>query len=377
MIHLITGMPGNGKSLRAVWWLISQIHIDNAAVKAGAPPREFYTDIEGFDVDAVERLTGRRVLPAPDDWRDAPNGSVLVYDEAHRRFPSTGRPGRSDDPVIRDMDTHRHGGYDIVLITQWPTKIHHEVRSLIGNHVHMNRSMGLEAAGVLTWSRVQIDPYDERQREKAEEEIWRFPRDMYPLYKSATLHTVSHKFRLPKKFWGVLSTFVMLLIVLWLGYVFFVPDRDAVAASPQAAAKSESANALALPPQPPVSGVPDESLSPGAGAFVELNTRPVTGLAGCVASDRGCRCFAVSGDQIDMDRRQCERVISQPLPFNVYHQYGGASSAPVPDRVTASGAASPVPGTSPASPGASNAAGAVFGDIHAYGAFELPATPDR
>ena len=42
---------------------------------------------------------------------------------------------------------------------------------------------------MLTWTRVQADPYDESQREKAEEEIWAFPQDLYGRYKSATLHT--------------------------------------------------------------------------------------------------------------------------------------------------------------------------------------------
>ena len=56
------------------------------------------------------------------------------------------------------------------MVTPWPRKLHHNVRQLAGKHIHMNRAMGLQSAGMLTWTRVQPDPHDECQREKAE--VW-------------------------------------------------------------------------------------------------------------------------------------------------------------------------------------------------------------
>ncbi|MNV46545.1 hypothetical protein D3C71_1383810 [compost metagenome] len=52
-------------------------------------------------------------------------------------------------------------------------------------------------------------------------------------------------------------------------------------------------------------------------------------LAGCVSSERGCRCFNTEGFQIDMSQFQCELLLEKPLPFNVYHEYkapAGSSS---------------------------------------------------
>ncbi|XHH28255.1 zonular occludens toxin domain-containing protein [Xanthomonas euroxanthea] len=154
-------------------------------------PRRFFTNIAGATTEEnpnafpwVERL------PDHNDWTQLPDGSFVMYDEAHSDgktpglerygllFPSTGKPGESEDPRIRAMSTHRHRGVDLVFVTQWPSKIHHQVRLLIGTHIHMNRAMGSQRAGMLTWSRVQPDPYDERQREKAEEEIWAFPKGL-------------------------------------------------------------------------------------------------------------------------------------------------------------------------------------------------------
>lgn len=323
MLYLVTGMPGNGKTLYAVDWLIRHMETDAKSVKGGAIPRTFYTDIEGFDFDAVEKLTGYRVLPAPQDWRETPKGSVLVYDEAHRIFPSTGKPGRSEDARVRDMDTHRHGGYDLLFITQWPSKVHHEIRQLVGEHVHLNRAMGMETAGLFRWPRVQADPYDERQREKAEEEIWKFPKDRYSLYTSSTLHTNSHKFKIPKKVWSGLSSLVMVMLVLWALWAFVVKkDANADEATEEKGA-SQSALALAAPASPS-----DSDLIPGAGAHRVIATEPAPSLAGCVASDERCRCFNSEGFQIDMTVHECKRVLSEPLPFNVFHEFR-AGTAPV------------------------------------------------
>ncbi|WP_100097333.1 zonular occludens toxin domain-containing protein [Xanthomonas campestris] len=70
MIYLVTGMPGNGKTLYAVEFI-------KKAVEKG---RKVYTDIKGLTLAGIE--------PAPDDWRTLPDGSLVVYDEAHKRFPA-------------------------------------------------------------------------------------------------------------------------------------------------------------------------------------------------------------------------------------------------------------------------------------------------
>lgn len=338
MMKFITGQPGNGKSLRALFEMAAEYERNAAAVKAGKEePRRFFTNIAGATREEnpgafpwVERL------PDHNDWTQLPDGSYVVYDEAHADgntkelarygtlFPSTGKPGESDDPRIRAMSTHRHRGFDLVFVTQWPTKIHHQVRSLIGEHTHMTRAMGLGMAGVVKWARVQNDPYDERQREKAEEEIWRFDKSLYDRYTSATLHTVSHKFKIPAKVWSGLSVLVVVLGLLWWGYSWSTsrseddkPDKDAPAA--------EGASLLA-----PAAASPSDEISmlPGVGEFASLHTAAAPTLAGCVSSDRGCRCFNTEGFQIDMARHECELTLAKPLPFNVYHEFKPPTAAP-------------------------------------------------
>ena len=334
MMYLISGQPGNGKSLRAMFVMREEYERNCKAHADGKEElRRFFTNIAGATTEEnPEAYPWVEKLPDHNDWTKLPDGSYVVYDEAHadgntpglerygNLFPSTGKPGESSDLRIRAMSTHRHRGFDLVFLTQWPSKIHHQVRTLIGSHTHMNRGMGLQAAGVLQWPRVQIDPYDEKQRDKAEEEIWSYPKDLYGKYKSATLHTASHKFKIPKKVLAGLSKLVVTLLVLWALWHFLVPKgKDKPAEGP---AQKEASLLAPAPASPPPT---DPVLLPGAQAFAAISTEPAPSLSGCVSSDRGCRCFNTDGYQIDMSQHQCMLLIEKPLPFNVYHEYRAPS----------------------------------------------------
>ncbi|WP_414485802.1 zonular occludens toxin domain-containing protein [Stenotrophomonas sp. EMP41] len=259
MMYLISGQPGNGKTLRAMSMALEFYEQNQHQVKEGkAQPRRFFTNIAGATVEeGADAFPWMEKLPEHNDWTQLPDGSFVIYDEAHsdgntqglerygKLFPSTGKPGESDDPRIRAMSTHRHRGFDLVFVTQWPNKIHHQVRTLIGSHTHMNRSFGMQRAGVLTWSRVQSDPYDEKVRDKAEEEIWAYPKALYARYRSATLHTASHKFKVPKKVWQALSVTIALVLGVWMIYAFIIKPPSAPKKADQGAGALPAAGALA------------------------------------------------------------------------------------------------------------------------------------
>lgn len=259
MMYLISGQPGNGKTLRAMSMALEFYEQNQQQVKEGkAQPRRFFTNIAGATVEeGADAFPWLEKLPEHNDWTQLPDGSFVIYDEAHsdgntqglerygKLFPSTGKPGESDDPRIRAMSTHRHRGFDLVFVTQWPNKIHHQVRTLIGSHTHMNRSFGMQRAGVLTWSRVQSDPYDEKVRDKAEEEIWSYPKALYSRYRSATLHTASHKFKVPKKIWQALSVTIALVLGVWMIYAFIIKPPPAPKKVGQGAGALPAAGALA------------------------------------------------------------------------------------------------------------------------------------
>lgn len=303
MIYLITGMPGNGKTLYAVEFI-------RDAVKKG---RAVYSDIKGLTLEGVQ--------PAPDDWRTLPDGSLVVYDEAHKRFPSYRGKGRSPLQVVQDMDEHRHRGFDLMFITQWPDKIDGELFRLVGEHCHLNRAFGLQSANLCKFTRGVLNPYSNLARKGADETIWSYPKDLYGVYKSSSLHTDSHKFKMPLKIRNALITAPMIAAVLWGLYAFLVPSQPKAAEEERSEAETTTQPLSAIAGGGGIQPIQAQDKAPPSGEYFSLTAPAVPQLAGCVSSDRGCRCFNSDGFQIDQTQAECAAIIARPLPINVYHQY--------------------------------------------------------
>lgn len=305
MITLITGVPGAGKTLRAVFEI-------EALRKQG---RAVFSDIAGHCAPGI--------LPAPDDWRDTPEGSVVVYDEAQKKYPSTGKPGVAQDERIRALETHRHTGHDVFFITQEPALIHHHIRKLVGRHIHVHRAAGLRRATLFTWDFAVSAPNDRNEQKRADTENWQYPKDLFRYYKSATVHT--HKFQIPKKIAAILAVCVVVVgFVAWRifdngGLAFFNAAEAKHERSAQAAAVG---GPVAPAPQPLQSSLNSWAYAPSVPAVI-----------GCVGTETTCRCFGKDGAQLDLDLGTCLNVLTKPLPINVltFSQNsgpGGAGGAP-------------------------------------------------
>jgi len=302
MITLITGVPGSGKTLRAVWMI-------KAARDKG---RAVYSDIDGL----VPELG---VLPAPLDWQDTPEGSLVVYDEAQKTYPSTGKPGQSQDPRIQALQTHRHTGHDIVYLTQSPTLIHHDIRKLVGCHVHVHRAAGLKRATLFTWDFAVQDPNDRREQERADSENWFYPKDLFKLYKSATIHT--HKFNIPKKIAAALI--VVGLIVVYYGGRLWSNGGLSVMTSANADEKTAAVgSALAPTPSAVV------SLNQPGQEWTQAPVLPR--LAGCAVLTESCRCWVASGDQLALPDGQCRNLALGAIPYSFTPTASPLASAPAP-----------------------------------------------
>lgn len=272
MLILVTGVPGSGKTLYAVG-LIKQYLSEGRSV---------YADIDGLVLPGV--------LPAPDDWRDCPDGSVVVYDECQQRFgpDGAGRSGRED---IQDLEIHRHRGFDIILITQHPKLLHAHIRRLIGRHHHIFRMYGSQTAKVFTRDG-QIDIDKSSQLRDQDSVMWSYPVSDFALYKSATVHT--HKRQLPA--WLKRSV-VGLLVVGALSGVLMVKSGaffrgEFSRSSPAPVARERAAASPVLPAQ--VSSVGE--------------------VSGCISSSRACRCFDRTGrPMVEVSDQQCRLYVVDPL----------------------------------------------------------------
>lgn len=204
MIRLITGTPGSGKTL----YTVAQI----MQIREKAPERQIFTDIKGLRIDGVQE--------APDDWRDTPDGSLIIYDEVQYRQQYTKKRGRNLNSMIVDLTTHRHTGKDIWLITQNPKFLHADVLAVVGEHYHIDRPMNAAFANVYKWRTAQENPNGVTVRRRAENApIFKYDKDLFQYYDSVDVdeENANHKgLKIP--ILKVLPLAIGLLICLWAFY---------------------------------------------------------------------------------------------------------------------------------------------------------------
>lgn len=213
MLTLITGKPGSFKTAKTATLAIGYL-------KEG---RQVYTNIDEFDYEGVQKL------PDKADWRDTPDGSVVIYDEAQQFdfLQYKGREKLSTDGRVKDLEVHRHTGHDIILVTQSPSFIHNHVLSLVGSHFHLHRAYGRGFADVFLWRYAVTMPDSTGAKNKAEShEKFKPDSKLFDKYKSTTLDT--HKLRVPPLFWK-LGGFIFCVIIL-ISYMVFGSDNPFLSA---------------------------------------------------------------------------------------------------------------------------------------------------
>lgn len=177
MITLLTGLPGNGKTLFALWYI---------KTKADRERREvYYHNVKDLDTAKV----GNWMTFDPKKWMDLPHGSIILIDECQEIFPKQPNGAKLPD-YYEELAKHRHKGFDIYLITQHPTLIDNFARRLVGQHFHSVRKFGLQRATVYEWSACSPSPETPSSQKSAVPLKWKYPPEVFTWYKSAEVHTV-------------------------------------------------------------------------------------------------------------------------------------------------------------------------------------------
>lgn len=267
MITLITGVPGSGKSLYAVKLILEFL-------KEG---RTVFADIDGLNIDGVQS--------APEDWRDTPDGSVVVYDECQQRFGPDGQ-GRAKNPSIQALEVHRHTGHDLVFITQRERLLHAHIRDLVGRHYHIQRQYGSHNVKIFRRDEA-IDTKSKSALNSCDQTLWRYDKKLFDCYKSATVHT--HKTSLPT--WLKVSGAVALLGVIAFG--FFLYQSIGFWTGETLADTVADAGGI---------------VRSGSDPLVVEVTRGRRPLNGCVvwAQETECRCHDIDGRTVDsLSFQQC------------------------------------------------------------------------
>lgn len=312
MFHLRTGTPGAGKTLsllddlrrikdRPIYYhgipdlnpSLGWIHIDD--------PRDYHNQI----ID----------------------GSIFVLDESQKVFPV--RPPKEPvPPALAFIETHRHRGIDIYFITQHPNLLDHHARRLVGCHVHLQRNFGMPFSIRYTGNRL-FDYENYHQLKDCEKTTYKFPKEVFGLYKSAEIHT--HKIRIPKKLiWipllvGLVGFCLFNLVRLFNSHSQQSPAQ--AVASTMATAAGSASTSLAPAPishgAPPIDWtkalIPAIPGLPYTAPFYKDLAKPVVlpVVAGCVASEKKCSCFTQQATIIDMDDALC-RLNVKRRQFNPF-----------------------------------------------------------
>lgn len=282
MIYLITGVPGAGKTLRAV-------ELIDGFLKEGRP---VYSNIDGLSLDGIK--------PAPNDWRETPHGSVVVYDEAQQIFGADGRSGRSSSDVIQAMETHRHTGHDIVLVTQHHGLIHSHVRRLVGRHEHVQRVFGSKRV-IISWKDRAFDADSRAEKKSAVTTHWSHPSRLFPYYKSASLHI--DKARIPGRVKFLLSFMVIMAVLVGvLGYRFYHTRSQTDLITHGAHSDSTASSSSSSSPE----SAADDHVKP-----TPWPVEPV--VAGCIWTSTRCQCYTRAGWPIRDEIGACFRRVTEPL----------------------------------------------------------------
>lgn len=297
MIIILTATPGSGKTL----------YLLNTLVKEKERP-VYYHNVPL--TDEGKRILKWIPLDNPKEFhKQIPDNAIVVIDEVQEIFPS--RNPKVDVPeALKFLETHRHKGVDVYFITQHPSFMDIHIRRLAGRHLHMQRNFGFERSTIYDHNKCITDPNDRRCLTGAVKSVFTFTPDVYPLYKSAEVHT--HKRRIPKKLYFLASLVFVLVGFLYMGYAalrdkgqgldeMVESATDTVAGQPLQFHKANfvySANNA----KPVIEGIP--SSAPMYSHLMKAKTFP---RPNCITNHNRtiCKCYTQQATRLSMKKKYC------------------------------------------------------------------------
>ncbi|QNX50242.1 hypothetical protein IC784_08790 [Acinetobacter seifertii] len=353
-IRLITGGIGTGKSL----WTVEALFKEHEKT----PDRKIYTDITGI------KHTG--ILKAPDDWREIPNNSLIVYDEVQYRELFSRHNSKRDKQIL-DLTTIRKRGIELWLITQRARFLNADVLGLVNEHVHLER-VGQKVSNVYIWQEAEMNITKTKKLFAFDKYRWAYPEHIFGFYESIQPDAKHNKRSYFNK--GIIGV-VVTLVLAFIGGAIFIkhaanngisvqgvdnkkpekktnsqPAQDAKtdalpASSPVAAAdlnvecrkganveKPEcvkwfndiSKNGSSVAPvqqQVQVSYNPSEPYDDQIQKSVsyQVTAKPV--FSGCTKMHGKYQAYTQQGTKLDVSKSDCERLIkNNDRPFNYFAQ---------------------------------------------------------
>lgn len=338
MLYLYTGVPGAGKTLH----MVSQLKKDPQFAE-----RAVYVDgIPDLDPEAIPHYALPEHCNAANWHTWLPDGAILIVDECQRYWRT--RPNGSRVPdAVQAMETHRHKGIDIYLLTQDAKKIDSAIRGLIEVHKHFSMSQ-LGVRRSFEWRNKVGDPSSKADVKTAIITPYFLDQSVYGLYKSSVQH---NKVKAKKSKWVyglplMLAAAVSLMLWgIWTVFNLMTEDgsqsqnnqaqipKQAQTASEPTGIKDNIVNGFSpqtasqTASEPQSSRIKPEDYKPDfdgqpwtAPVYAHLNqqikTMPFP--AGCVKNGNRCTCYTDQGTPIkNMEKQLCEDYVENGI-YNPY-----------------------------------------------------------
>ena len=312
MLTLITGQPGNGKSLYTIAFVEAKRQAESRPV--------FYYGIP-------ELALPWTMLDDPAKWHECPEKSIIVIDEVQKVMPP--RPSSSKPPQhVAELETHRHKGFDLFFMTQDPSLVDNHLKKLAGEHIHLIRQWGRQKADLYKMQKVQ-DPTNANLK-RALHSTFPYPKKVFDWYKSADAHT--HKKSIPFKYYMLYALPVVALAAAcfggWKLWRISHPDQVKPAASAVAGAPGAMSGVAGAPSA--VGGQAQRAAPMTAAEYVASYTPRVPGLqytapaydeltkpsrvpvpAACVQIRGGCECWTQQGTRLETTPQICDQVVKR------------------------------------------------------------------
>lgn len=330
-ITAITAVPGSFKTTRAVWF------IENA-IAAGE--MVYVCNLNGL------KIPGVMPFEDPTKWRDLPAGSVLVVDEAQMFFRA--RRGGEPPRYITDMETIRHHGIRLILITQRISYLDSHVRGLIGLHEHMMREDGDPYATIVR-ANTCIENTDELVKRKTQShydhEKWTPDPALFTKFESAQVHTVKRVIKSKYKraaviLLGVFIAFAAVYYSIFSGTTKAQTTEATMTAPSAPSSGLDGIQASRNEQKPPLTTeeylerlVPRMVEAPFSAPIFDERAAVSQPDLYCMSSEAfegqraSCTCLTEQGTRYEVDPRTCVLIARHGGPYNPFKAQPAATSS--------------------------------------------------
>lgn len=307
MITLLTGVPGSGKSLKAVG-LIKQFLANPLKVNGQEFKRTIYTNIKGLLLDHV--LIDKDNMLNWHEW--VKPGDVLIFDEIQQVF----RPramGQKVPDCIAELEVHRSTySIDMVFITQHVMLLDQNVRRLVGQHIDIRRVAGFPASMLYEWDYAAVTA-----NKKSANSItpWKWDKKDFKLYHSADIHT---------KVKRAMPNFVWVLIAMMIPAAYFLPKQtmdlyarltgNKIPTNIETTVTTVKGDPLGLAKKDEKTNLINTNAGNDNPPAIPAIVYPLTDLAkipkelrptGCIVKKNECQCYDDYGAKIQVELKQC------------------------------------------------------------------------